>query len=256
MDYSLPLFFRSYDSVTPLVILHGLLGDSSNFRSTAEILGRKRPVIVPDLRNHGNSPKSPLFDYSYITEDIRRLVDEQQITRLHILGHSMGGKAAMVFADTYPDLVDKLIIVDIAPKRYPDYHVEVLDAMISMDLDSCKRIDDVVDALSKKIPFPPVCNFLVKNLSSSPGGGFTWKPDLDSLRQNKDHINPALQLKRRFNRPVLFIKGELSNFIQQQDYATIKKLYPRVEFSEIKRAGHWVHIDARDEFIVAVSNFL
>jgi pimeloyl-ACP methyl ester carboxylesterase len=168
----------------------------------------------------------------------------------------MGGKTAAYAALLHPELVDKLIVVDIAPRSYKAHHDQVFDALTSLDVSAFQYRKDIDAALALKIPEIPVRQFLMKNLARNESGGFQWKMNLEIIEKNYARINEELPRDRQFNKPTLFIRGSKSGYIQMDDLPVISRLFPKAEIVTIKNAGHWVHVDASEEFSAAVLNFL
>jgi esterase len=240
----------------PLVILHGFLGSSDNWRSMSRRLSSHFTVYCLDLRNHGQSPHSDAMDYPIMAADLREFVEKQSLAQVFLLGHSMGGKVAMQFAGQYPERVDKLVVVDIAPKAYPPTHQSLLAALHAVDLRAAKNFSDIDSALRGPIPEAEVRQFLMKNLTRSSDHGFQWRIGLDAILQNYNALIQAVVVERPFSKPACFIRAGRSNFVTDQDSALIRKAFPQAKIETIARAGHWVHIDAADEFYQTVTGFL
>lgn len=250
------LFFQTYGLGAPLIILHGLLGSSSNWSTTGRLLGRQLQVFAVDLRNHGNSPHASCFNFDVMTEDLNCFMEDQNLQHATVLGHSLGGRVAMEFADRYPEKVDKLIVVDVAPKVYASTHKELIDAMMAIDLGMYESAKEVVAALATDIPPLQVRNFLAKNIYRLPTGSLAWKVNLRAIRDNYAGLCGSTIFKDRYVKPVLFVCGELSDYILEEDKAIIRKIYPHAQIASIAGAGHWVHIDAKDIFIDTVLKFI
>jgi pimeloyl-ACP methyl ester carboxylesterase len=161
----------------------------------------------------------------------------------------------MAFADRHPEMVDKLVIVDVAPKAYVPTHKAMVEAMMVLDLAKYQNINEVVNALASAIPSLQIRNFLAKNLLRLPAGGLSWKVNLRAIRDSIDVLSAGTVLQNRFAKPTLFIRGELSDYILAEDEAGIRKMYPCAEIVTVERAGHWVHIDARESFIDIILKF-
>lgn len=249
------LFFQVHGQGEPLIILHGLLGSSANWTTTCELLGRQFQVISVDLRNHGNSPHCNEFNFQVMVEDLKYLLERQNLQQAIVLGHSFGGRVAMEFADRYPEMVSKLIVVDVAPKAYPPVHNDLIDALLAVDLDKYASVREVVSALAVAIPSQQMRNFLAKSIYLSSKRGLCCKANLLAIRENMDKLCDSNDFKNSYIKPVLFITGELSDYVLSDDEVTIRKIYPHCQFETILGAGHWVHIDAKSNFIDAVSKF-
>jgi len=240
----------------PLIILHGLLGSSSNWSKTGELLAKRLQVFTLDLRNHGNSPHSSVFDFTSMVEDLKLFMESRNLRHAAILGHSLGGKVAMEFADRHPEMVAKLIIVDVAPKAYVSTHKAMVEAMMALDPAKYRNMNEVVTALASAIPSLQIRNFLAKNLIRLPSGDLSWKVNLRAIRDNIDVLSEAAVLKSRFGKPTLFIRGALSDYILDDDETGIRKIYPCAEIVTVEGAGHWVHIDARGIFIDIILKYV
>ena len=252
------LHYNSFgsESSPSLIILHGLLGSSDNWHSISHRFGDRFHTFALDARNHGRSPHSGQFNYQFMADDVVEFMAQHRIASASLMGHSMGGKTAALAALLHPELVDKLIVVDIAPKSYKSHHDQVLDALTSLDLKAFRYRKDIDEALTLKIPETSVRQFLMKNLARDESSGFRWKMNLDVIEKNYKRINEELPKDKQFNKPTLFIRGGNSNYIQMDDLPLIGQLFPKAELVTIKDAGHWVHVDAPEEFLSNVLDFL
>jgi esterase len=250
------LHFQTCGHGAPLLILHGLFGSLQNWQTISRRLSEHFQVFALDQRNHGASPHSPEMDYRVMAEDVLEFLESQRLERANLLGHSMGGKTAMMFSLLYPQRVDKLICADIAPRAYPPHHNQILEALIALDLHSFRNRGDVEAALAPAIPVRAVRQFLLKNLAHNPSGGFSWKLNLRAIQENYSWLNDALPGDRPSDRPALFLRGQASDYILDTDWPLIQRLFPRAELVTIPAAGHWLHADAPEPFLEAVRNFL
>ena len=236
--------------------MHGLLGSADNWGSVSRRLGAHYQVFAVDLRNHGRSPHSDIFDYDVMTADLREFMEQQALRRTMLLGHSMGGKIAMQFAIGYAEQVDKLVIVDIAPKPYEPSQRYILEALRSLDLTRYKSFTDVDAALAAKVSAKSLRQFLLKNLARDENGRLRWKVHLAAIDRNYDKLVLGLAPERSFNKPTLFIRGGRSNYIEDDDVPLIRQIFPQAEIATLAEAGHWVHVEAPEEFFQTVLNFL
>ncbi len=250
------LYFQKFGAGFPLLILHGLFGSSDNWHPVARKLAEYFQVFTLDLRNHGHSPHDEKFDCAVMTEDLCEFLTTNGLPRWHLLGHSLGGKVAMHFALTHPDLLEKLIVVDIAPRAYPPLHTEIFNALLPLDLCGFQSRDEISRALSPSIPDPAMRQFLLKNVTHDESGAFRWKLNLSVIHHNYSKLNGAVKTDSRFPRPALFIRGSKSNYITDADRNELKHLFPIASVAIIANAGHWVHADSPIEFIHTVSEFL
>jgi esterase len=244
------------ESLPALIILHGLLGSSDNWHSFGKIFGERFRTFIPDARNHGRSPHIEAFNYRVMAEDVREFIQQQNLVSASLLGHSMGGKTAALTALLYPELVDKLVVVDIAPHSYQAHHDQILDALHSLDVRAFQHRKDIDEVLSKKIHEVPVRQFLMKNLIRGDSGQFQWKMNLEVIIKNYAQINEEIPNDRTFGKPTLFMKGENSNYIQMDDLPLIRRLFPFAELVTVKNATHWIHMDAPREFTEKALDFL
>jgi pimeloyl-ACP methyl ester carboxylesterase len=250
------LHFEVVGEGRPVVILHGLLGSADNWRSMSRRLGAHYQVFALDLRNHGRSPHSDILDYDVMAADVREFTEQQALRRIILLGHSVGGKVAMQFAVEYSQQVDRLIVVDIAPKAYEPSQRYLLKAMQSLDLSCYKSFADVNAALAPEVSSESLRQFLIKNLARDENGRLRWKLHLEAIDRNYDKLLRGLGVERSFNKPTLFIRGGRSNYIEDDDAFVIRQMFPQAEIATLPKAGHWVHVDAPEEFFQTVVNFL
>jgi esterase len=250
------LNFQTYGSGFPVLILHGLFGSLDNWQPVSRKLGEYFQVFALDLRNHGRSPHSEDFTYELMAEDVHEFMAQHNLSRAHLLGHSMGGKAAMLFALLHPELVEKLVIVDMAPKAYPPVHLPLFEAMLSLDLSSFRERGEIDAALKPSIPEVAIRQFLLKNIGRDDSGAFRWKLNLPAIHRNYHHLKGEIADNRSFDGPTLFIKGERSNHIADGDEILIKRLFKNARIETIPDAGHWVHADNPASFIETTIKFM
>lgn len=244
------------DSGTPIIILHGLLGSLDNWQSFAKKLSEQFTVYIVDQRNHGKSPHSDHHNYDLMQADLLEFMDDQGIDKANIIGHSMGGKTAMEFTLRHPERVNKLIVADIAPKKYPRGHDEIFKALFEVPVDKIESRNEAEKVMEKYIPQRGVRLFLMKNLDRKGSSNqFEWKMNLEALWKDYDNISSAT-FEGVFDGPVLFLKGEKSPYIQASDIDQIHKLFPQAIVKTIPNAGHWVHADSPRAFMENVLMFL
>lgn len=251
------LFYKQYgENRPPLVILHGLLGASGNWHTLSRsVFSDVATVYTVDQRNHGRSPHADRFDYPAMAEDVRALIQQEAGGSATVLGHSMGGKTAMQLALTHPDVVDRLIIADMAPRAYPPHHRPLIRALQALDLAAYDSRSAIDDALADDVPAYPIRQFLLKNLDYD-DGRYTWQMNLDVIAEKYDHINAPITSDRTFSKPTLVLRGEHSDYVTEADVQHIRTLFPNAESVTLPGAGHWVHADAPDAFASAVVDFL
>ena len=241
----------------PLIILHGFLGMSDNWKT----LGKKFAedgfqVHLIDQRNHGKSPHSDEFSYSSMAQDIVEYCKQHDLKDIFLMGHSMGGKTAMLTACENEKLVKKLIIVDIAPKYYAPHHQQILKGLTALDNAQLSSRGDAEDFLGDYIKEPGVKLFLLKNLYWKTKEKLSLRMNLDVLKEKINNLGEALYSGATYNGPVLFIDGEKSDYITEADHKLIKEHFPEAEGATISKAGHWVHAENMKDFYVRVSEFL
>ncbi|MTJ83464.1 MAG: alpha/beta fold hydrolase [Telmatospirillum sp.] len=240
----------------PLVILHGLFGSARNWGAIQRGLADVRQVHALDLRNHGSSPWEASMTYPEMAADIARYIETRGLMPCDVLGHSMGGKTAMTLALTQPELVDRLIVVDIAPVAYiRDHFGAYLQAMRSVDLPRVTRRSDVDTALAHAIADPALRAFLLQNIVST-DSGFRWRINLDGIEPNLPAIIGFPEIEATFDGTTAFFAGEHSDYIRPRDMDAIRRLFPSASVTEIGGTGHWPHADKPDRFLSLVRKAL
>ncbi len=251
------LAYRKYGSGTPLIILHGLFGQGDNWTTHAKLIAEQNfEVYAVDLRNHGLSPHSDDFNYQVMSEDVLELIEDNNLQKTILLGHSMGGKVAMQFALQHSKLLDKLIVVDIAPKYYPVHHHKVLEGLNAVDFNLVKTRKETETILSQSIPDNPTKQFLLKNLYWKTESELAWRFNLKAINQHIANVGAEIISKHNNIIPALFIRGEKSNYILDNDVAMIDDLFFQNKLQTIPGAGHWIHADKPKEFFETVMNFV
>ena len=250
------LFYRTLGEGEPLFILHGLFGSSENWMTHARYWAQRYKVILPDMRNHGQSPHSDVMDYPSMAADICELADDLGISTFYLLGHSMGGKVGMTIADTCRGLIRKLIVADIAPRQYPVHHKWILDGLMSIDPATLKSRKDADDKLSKYVPQPAIRQFLLKNLRRDHDGHFTWKLNLKVIYESIEKIGAATLPSEKITIPTLFIRGINSDYITDDDILMIRNYFSDSRVESIGNAGHWLHAEQPEIFMKLVEDFL
>lgn len=252
------LFFREFGSGKPLIILHGLLGCSDNWIFHGKKLSNFFHVYILDQMNHGNSPHSSDISYDLLSDDIYEFIKFKKLSSVNIMGHSMGGKVAMSFALKHPNLVDNLIVLDIAPKDYSiqSRFDELINSVISLPIDTIESRKDADNYLSNSIPEIALRSFILKNLKRGNSNSFLWKPNITLIAKKMTEIYSWKESSLTYEANTLFIKGEKSDYISESDLLTIKKYFPNVIIKKIRNSGHWLHVDSPDEFFLLIKNFL
>jgi pimeloyl-ACP methyl ester carboxylesterase len=238
----------------PLLIVHGLFGSARNWGAIAKRLGLRRQVVTVDLRNHGDSPRSPEHSYPAMAADLAETIAENG-GRADLLGHSMGGKAAMMLALTDPVRVRRLVVADIAPVAYGHDQMAYVRAMQSLDLSTVTRRSDGDAALAPAIPEPAIRAFLLQSLAFDEGRA-RWKLNLEALADQMPGIMGFPAPAAAFDGPTLFLTGERSDYVRPEHWPQIRALFPAAEHETVPAAGHWLHADAPAAFVAAVGAFL
>ncbi len=240
----------------PLLILHGYFGMSDNWRGLGNKFAENFEVHLIDQRNHGRSFHSDDFDYELLVEDLHHYIESHHLSKVHLLGHSMGGKVAMLFAVTYPEMVDKLVVADISPKYYKPHHEHILAALNAVNFsiqDSRKKVEDV---LKIYIEEPGILQFLLKNVYWKTKGELAYRFNIHSLTENNSEVGEALPSFTHFNGPTLFLRGENSNYITKNEASLIEAHFSNASIVTVKNSGHWLHAENPTDFYAEVVNFL
>jgi pimeloyl-ACP methyl ester carboxylesterase len=248
------LSYRQLGQGKPIVILHGLFGSADNWQTHAKKLAEYFEVTLIDLRNHGHSPWSAEFSYALMVQDLHALLLDLQIQKPILLGHSMGGKLAMHYDQTYPNSLEKLLVVDMGIKAYPPHHAHILAAIHAIDLTKISARAEVESILKTFVESEGVRQFLLKNLYWEEKGKLAWRVNFPVLEASMSEILSALPESESFTN-TLFIRGMLSNYILDADIKTLESYFPDMQLVSIANAGHWVHAEAPDAFLDAVLSF-
>ncbi len=243
-------------STTPVLVFHGLFGMLDNWGSFGKALGEHFPVHLIDLRNHGKSFHSEQISHDLMAEDIRNYMEHYQISKVILLGHSLGGKAVMQFAMLYPELLEKLIVVDMGPKAYPPHHQAILKALNSVDFQPGLSRQEVEAILESHGLEKSVIQFLAKNLTWKEKGLLSWRFNLKVLTEKYQDLVGNPIKNGVYEGPTLFVKGEKSNYLLPQDSFQIKQQFPNSKLVEVPRAGHWVQSENPVDFNKEVFEFL
>lgn len=251
------LYSKIEGSGKPFVIMHGFLGMSDNWKTLGTQFAESGvEVHMLDLRNHGRSVQSEVFNYQMMVDDVVQYCKEKELSSIYLLGHSMGGKVAMFTATQFPDLVEKLIVADIGVKYYRPHHDEILEGLAAVDFSKKPSRSDVEEILTPYIADFGTRQFLMKSLYWKEPGQLAYRFNLDAFIANKDMIGDALSQDAVFEKPTLFLKGANSRYILESDTEEIKKHFPKAEIEVIANAGHWLHAENPTDFYDATMQFL
>lgn len=257
------LFYREKGNpeCPPLILLHGLWGASENWLPVAGFLAEKFHVILPDLRNHGNSPHSPEHSYESLTEDIITFIQRLQLPQKpYIAGHSMGGKTLMLSLLKKPGIAQKAAIIDIAPKNYPphhhSFHRPLLEFARTFSFETCHSTSEVHQVIRKEIKQEELCQILFKNIRKREGN-FEWKINISALLDHLAELtawNPPIQATP-YPYPLLFIRGELSDYLSAADEPDIRLLFPLARFVSLPAAHHSIHAEQPQALTQTLTTF-
>ncbi len=251
------LFYRKYGSGQPLIILHGLFGQSDNWNTLAkQFADGGFEVYIVDQRNHGLSPHSDVWNYQAMSDDVLELIKDNKLQNVILLGHSMGGKTAMEFAIQHPEFIDKLIVVDIAPKQYSQNNQNVLDALQAVDFNLIQTRKEVEAVLSGYIADVGTKQFLLKNLYWKENGELAWRFNLTIIAKYIKNSGEAITSDTICNTPTLFIRGEKSTYILDEDLNLMQDMFSNSKLKTIAGSGHWVHAEKPKEFFECVMEFI
>jgi len=239
-----------------LIILHGLFGSLDNWQGIAQIFSKDFTVYAVDQRNHGKSPHFNQHNYSLMAADLNEFMVQQKIDKAHLLGHSMGGKTVMQAAVDYPAVVDKLIVADMAPKYYAPHHQTIIKALKSVDFNKVSGRKDIQEILESQIDDHSVVQFLLKGVMRITKSEMGWKFNLATISDEIENIGEALSGHVYYTNPALFLKGENSNYILEEDEELIETSFPVSEIVTIENAGHWLHAENTPDFVAEVLRFL
>ena len=249
------LYSRVLGEGQPLLIIHGLFGMSDNWQSLAKRYADYFEVHLIDQRNHGRSSHADEFSYLHLSNDLRQYIIENELNDVIIIGHSLGGKTAMQFSITYPELLSKLIIVDISPRFYPIHHDKIIEGLKMLNFSVLKSRSQADAVLSDYIEEGDVRQFLLKSMYWKEKGQLDFRFNLDSISQNIANVGEALDNEAICSIPTLFIKGGNSNYINDDDEDLIFKHYTDAEIQTLDEVGHWLHAEKPNEFFEMTLRF-
>ena len=248
---ALELNFHRIGIGPPIVILHGLFGSARNWQSIARKLTDNFEVITVDLRNHGSSPHAAEMAYTDLAADVSALIEKLELQDVTLIGHSMGGKAAMTLALAKPSQIGRLIVVDIGPGSYDNDYGHMLDAMSALDLSVISRRAEALAQLERAIPDNEIRLFILQNLKFDADARPRWRINLPVIRAEIDNLVGAISYETgaHFDRPCYFIKGENSTRVNENALTLINRCFPGHRLITIANAGHWPHVENPLEFL-------
>jgi len=252
------LYYRHFGEGKPVIILHGLFGQSDNWVTVARRIADQFSVFVPDQRNHGQSPHTAVHSYPAMADDLLEFMEEQQIYKAILIGHSMGGKVAMTFALEHPEMVEKLVIIDISPRKYPErnIHTQVITQMLSINLDTSPSRTEIENMLESRIADARIRLFILKNLYYKMPGQLAWRLNLEAINNSIDLLFDGIRSQAQYAGPTLFIRGGKSDYVTDEDTGFIISMFPQAVIKTISGASHWIHADAPEELCYLLSIFM
>ncbi len=251
------LYSKIIGTGKPLLILHGFLGMSDNWKTLGNQYAENNfEVHLLDLRNHGRSPHSDDTSYRAMAEDILEYCKQHNLSTIDLIGHSMGGIVAMMFATAFSEMVEKLIIADIAPKYYKPHHGQILNGLSSIDFSKKPSREQADDQMEKFVPEFGTRQFLLKSLYWKNPDQLAFRFNLEAFLANKDSVGVDDLVGKIFNKPTLFIRGGNSDYILDSDFPNIISHFPQAKILAIENAGHWLHAEKPTEFLEMSLNFL
>jgi len=251
-------FYRKYGKGPPLIILHGLFGMSDNWVTFGKALAKEYEVYIPDQRNHGRSPHSKEFDFEIMSNDIIEFISEHKLDKVVLMGHSMGGKVAMITALNHPEIISKLIVLDIGVRTYdlsPEIK-KILEVINTIELQKTTNRNEIKKMLSVLISDKRIIELMIKNIIRKENNVFDWKFNVEAISNNLDKILIGIETEKVFQGPSIFISAEKSYYITGEDFYEIFENFPQAQIEVINNAGHWLHVDAAQKLLSLVVTFL
>lgn len=252
----LELNFRELGSGPPVVVAHGLFGSASNWQSIAREFADRHRLLLVDLRNHGDSPRSDVMDYSVMAADLAGLIERECDGTAALVGHSMGGKAAMTLALTQPELVERLAVIDTAPAEHDSSIGRYVEALAAVPLAEIESRRDADALLADAAPEAGLRAFLLTNLRRTEAG-WEWRINLPVIAKALPALAAFPDLGRaRYDGPTLFIAGENSDYVTAAHLTAARQWFPAARRQVVAGAGHWVHAERPAETVAALAAFL
>lgn len=249
------LVYQSRGEGTPLMLVHGLFGSADNLGGIARLLAEDYRVISVDLRNHGRSPHADGVSYGEMAADLLAVMDKENVSSAHVFGHSMGGKTVMQLGLDHPARIQRMVVGDIAPVRYPPHHTEIFKGMRAVNAAMPTNRKDAQEVLATYVSEREVLGFLMTNWRRSKDGSWCWRINLDAIEAGYSDI-AAGNTGGPYAGEVLFLRGSLSDYIKPEHRETILSLFPKAAVRTIEGTGHWLHAEKPDMVARAISRFL
>ena len=252
-----PLYSNIFGNGEPLLVLHGFLGMSDNWKTLGNQYSKNGfEVHLIDQRNHGKSFWSESFNYEVMAQDVRDYMEYHKLQKSHVLGHSMGGKTAMQLACSFPNLVKKLIVADIAPKYYPPHHQPIVNALNKINLETLDSRKAVDEQLSLYLADMGIRQFLLKNLYWTGKGKLGFRFNLEVLSTKMEEIGENINPSDSYDGPSLFLRGEQSEYVSSMELPEIRRHFPNAQLETVENAGHWLHAENPKQFFIKSLTFL
>jgi esterase len=250
------LFYRKYGQGPPLLILHGLFGSADNWHSLAKRWSHSFTVYALDLRNHGSSPHESAMDYLEMVHDLNHFCQQEDLDQVNIVGHSLGGRVAMLFATRYPQKIVSLTILDIGIGPVKRGHEPILNVLRTLDLAAFSDRGSLEKEFKKTIGSAQICQFLLKNVLRKVDGSLGWKFNHEALLDHYEDLTAPLEPDDPFIGSVLFLRGENSDYLDDRLSPEILSYFPLARLETIPDAGHWIHADQPDAVFKMVNEFV
>jgi esterase len=251
------LNFKKTGEGKPLMILHGLFGLSDNWATLSKQYAENGfACYTIDARNHGRSPHSFDFNYKIMSDDLADLMTVEQINEADLIGHSMGAKTVMFFSEYYPEKIRRMVLADMAPRYYPPHHQSIFAALHSVNVSTISSRREAEEKLRLALKSESTIQFLLKNLYRVDDEKYAWRFGLDEIEKNIEAIGIAFSPASKIDIPTLFLRGERSGYITNDDIAEIKSIFTNVQVEMIPDAGHWVHAENPVSFLAKTLEFL
>lgn len=251
------MYSKIYGKGSPLLILHGLFGMGDNWATLGKKwAGDHREIHLLDLRNHGKSFHSQAMSYDLLSEDLLNYIERYKLSKPILLGHSMGGKAAMHFSLYHPESIGALIVADIAPRAYAPHHQKIIASIKHVPLNTMESRGALNEFLQKNIDDPAIRGLISKNSYRSEESGFAFRFYLPGIENNYERLVSAQSAEKTYHGRALFLRGADSDYIVQEDFSEIQKIFPKSEIITIPEAGHWIHADNPQMVYEKVDRFL
>lgn len=253
--YMLTLNYKVFGEGDPVIILHGLFGMLDNWQSFAKKMADDYKVFILDQRNHGKSPHTTSHSYGEMADDIVGFIKEHKLTKVKLIGHSMGGKTIIDMAVRYPQFIDRMAVIDMGVKTYTGGHEEIIEALLSVDFNKLKSRKEIDQSISDMIPDTGVRMFLLKNVDRNKEDGYSWKMNLETLVKDYPKLQQGYEDISVSKVETLFVKGGKSRYILEEDYALIKSKFTNSDIRTIEDAGHWVHAEKPNELFEMIKGY-